>query len=519
MSWQPEADEIAQRRAWSQGEGNEESLNRYRAQGWKTVRERIALLADPDTFQEVGQLAGSATYKNGEIVHVTPSAFMMGLGDINGRPVVIGGDDFSVRGGSSGGYRPKGGHNGFSGDLAFEYQIPLINLYHGAGGSVSGVRKRGHALYPGSNSSSHFVELLGRVPVVSAVMGSCAGGPAGRAVLSHFSVMVRGSSQVFASGPPVVKRAYGIDISKEDLGGAKVAVDRAGTIDNAVDSEEECLATIRRFLSYMPQNVWELPPRVENDDPPTRRDEPLLTIIPKNRRTPYDMKNLLKMIVDRDSFFEIQPTFGKSVIVGLARLNGYVVGIIANTPMVNGGAVDGPAARKQTRMIDLCDTFHIPLIFLVDVPGFAIGPDAEQAGALREGMRCMQARMQASVPMISVVVRRCFGFGGFTTRDNMGLDFKIAWPSAQIGSLPLEGGVLATYRREIEGADDPVARLREIEDETRLMSSPFRMAEEFAIEDLIDPRETRAYLCRFVRAMQGRLRNQLGIKGRVGPRV
>jgi len=180
MSWQPEADEIAQRRAWSQGEGNEESLNRYRAQGWKTVRERIALLADPDTFQEVGQLAGSATYKNGEIVHVTPSAFMMGLGDINGRPVVIGGDDFSVRGGSSGGYRPKGGHNGFSGDLAFEYQIPLINLYHGAGGSVSGVRKRGHALYPGSNSSSHFVELLGRVPVVSAVMGSCAGGPAGR---------------------------------------------------------------------------------------------------------------------------------------------------------------------------------------------------------------------------------------------------------------------------------------------------------------------------------------------------
>jgi acetyl-CoA carboxylase carboxyltransferase component len=231
------------------------------------------------------------------------------------------------------------------------------------------------------------------------------------------------------------------------------------------------------------------------------------------------MKNLLKMIVDRDSFFEIQPTFGKSVIVGLARLNGYVVGIIANTPMVNGGAVDGPAARKQTRMIDLCDTFHIPLIFLVDVPGFAIGPDAEQAGALREGMRCMQARMQASVPMISVVVRRCFGFGGFTTRDNMGLDFKIAWPSAQIGSLPLEGGVLATYRREIEGADDPVARQREIEDETRLMSSPFRMAEEFAIEDLIDPRETRAYLCRFVRAMQGRLRNQLGIKGRVGPRV
>jgi acetyl-CoA carboxylase carboxyltransferase component len=519
MSWQDEADEIAQRRAWARDYGQSQPAERYRAQGWNSIRERIEMLADPHTFQEVGQLAGTPTYRDGKLVNVTPSAFVMGLAEINGRPVVIGGDDFSVHGGASGGYRPKGGHNGFSGDLAFEYRIPLINLYHGAGGSVSSVRSRGHALYPGSNSSRHFVELLGNVPVVSAVMGTSAGGPAGRAVLSHFSVMVRGSSQVFASGPPVVKRALGIDISKEDLGGAKVAVDRAGTIDNAVDSEKECLATIRQFLSYMPQNVWELPPRVESGDPPARREEALLSIVPRNRRSPYDMKRLLKMVVDLDSFFEIQPTFGKSVIVGLARLDGYVVGIIANTPMFNGGAMDGPAARKQTRMIDLCDTFHIPLIFLVDVPGFAIGPNAEDSGALREGMRCLQARMQATVPMISVVVRRCFGFGGFATRDNMGLDFKIAWPSAQIGSLPLEGGVIAAYRREIEAADDPGARQAEIEEETRNMSSPLRMAEAFAIEDVIDPRETRNYLCRFVRAMQARLRSGVGIKGRIGPRA
>lgn len=519
MSWQPEADEIAQRRAWAHANGDAEALARYRAQGWKTVRERIELLADPGTFQEIGALAGNATYRDGRVVGVTPATFKMGLAEINGRPVVIGGDDFSVRGGSSGGHRPKGGHNGFSGDLAFEYQIPLINLYHGAGGSVANVRSRGHALYPGSNSSQHFVELLARVPVVSAVMGTSAGGPAGRAVLSHFSVMVRGSSQVFASGPPVVKRALGIDISKEDLGGAKVAVDTAGTIDNAADSEEECLALIRAFLGYLPQNVWELPPRGPTDDPPTRADAGLLSIIPRNPRSPYDMKKLLKMVVDRDSFFEIQPTWGRAVIVGLARLDGYVVGIIANTPMVNGGAMDGPAARKQTRFIDLCDTFNIPLVFLVDVPGFAIGPAAEQAGALREGMRALQARMQASVPMMTVVVRRCFGFGGFATRDNMGLDFKVAWPSAQIGSLPVEGGVLAAYRREIEAAPDPAARQREIEDEVRIASSPLRMAEAFAIEDVIDPRETRAYLCRCVRAMQGRLRNTLGLKGRFGPRV
>lgn len=519
MSWQPEAEEIAQRRAWSVESGDPEARARYLSKGWKTVRERIELLADPGSFQEIGQLAGTGTYEGGKVVHVTPSGFKMGLAEIDGRPVVIGGDDFSVRGGSSGGYRPKGGHNGFSGDMAFEYRIPLVNLYHGAGGSVAGVRGRGYALYPGSNSSRHFVELLGHVPVVSAVMGTSAGGPAGRAVLSHFSVMVRGKSQLFASGPPVVKRALNIDITKEDLGGAKVAVDQAGTIDNAADSEEEALASIRRFLGYMPSNVWELPPRVTSGDPPARCEDALLGIVPKNRRAPYDMKRVLKLIVDRDSFFEIQPTFGRAVIAGLARLDGYVVGVLANTPMVNGGSIDAAAARKQTRLIDLCDTFHIPIVFLVDAPGFAIGPEAEQAGALREGMRCMQARMQATVPMVSVVVRRCFGFGGMVTRDNMGLDFKIAWPSAQIGSLPVEGGVLAAYRREIESAPDPAARQHEIELEIQAKSSPFAMAEAFAIEDVIDPRETRPYLCRLVRAMQSRLRIQLGPKGRIGPRV
>lgn len=519
MNWQDEAKEIVQRRSWAREHGGDESLARYRSKGWKTVRERIDLLVDKGSFQEIGQLSGSAVYEDGRVVGVTPSTFVMGLAEINGRQVSVGGDDFSVRGGASGGYRPKGGHNGFSGDLAYEYKIPLINLYHGAGGSVSSVSKRGYALYPGSNSSRHFAELLGHVPVISAVMGPSAGGPAGRAVLSHFSVMVRGKSQVFASGPPVVKRALGIDISKEDLGGARIAVDKAGTIDNAVDSEEECLDAIRRFLSYVPQNVWELPERSVSGDPPERAEEALLNIVPENRRHPYDMKKIIHMVVDKGSFFELQPTFGKSVIIGLARLDGFVAGIIANTPLSIGGAIDGPAARKQTRMIDLCDTFHIPIIFLVDVPGFSIGPQAEQTGALREGMRCLQARMQATVPMMSVVVRRCFGFGGFATRDNMGLDFKIAWPSAQIGSLPMEGGVMAAYRREIESADDPELRQREIEEDVRRLSSPFRMAEEFSIEDLIDPRETRPYLCRFIRAMQSRLKTQRGLKGRVGTRV
>ena len=514
MSWEKEIAEIRARREWSRRRATQAVPEKYRQQGWKSVQERIEYLVDEGTFLEIGQLAGTPVFSDGKLVDVTPSNFKMGLAQINGRPVVVGGDDFSVRGGASAGHRPKGGHNGFSGDMSYEYRIPLINLYHGAGGSVEGVRKRGYALYPGTNSSQHFVDVLDAVPVVSAVMGTCAGGPAGRAVLSHFSVMVRGTSQVFASGPPVVKRALGIDITKEELGGATVAVDIAGTIDNAYDTEEQALDAIRSFLQYMPQNVSELPPRVLNHDPAGRVEESLNRAIPKDSRKPYNMKKIVNAIVDKDSFFEVQPTYGKSIVCGLARLDGYVVGIVANSPMFNAGAVDVAAARKQTRFIELCDTFTIPIIFLVDVPGFSIGPAAERSGVLREGMRCLQARMKARVPMISVVVRRCFGFGGFATRDNMGLDFKIAWPSAAIGSLPLEGGVLAAFKRDIESAEDPQARQQEIEQELRHLGSPFRMAEAFALEDLIEPGQTRPYLCTLIHSMQPRLQSELARKRR-----
>jgi acetyl-CoA carboxylase carboxyltransferase component len=518
MSWKPEAEEIAQRRRWALELGGPESVERYKAQGWLTIRERIDLAVDPGSFREIGQLAGSARYVEGKLDRVTPAPFVMGLAKIDGRPVAIGGEDFSVRGGMNWGDRSKGGQGGFSGDLAYEYRIPLVNFCHGAGGSVEGTRKRGYAIFPGNRLSSHYVDLLGMVPVVSAVTGTTAGGPAGRAVLSHFSVMVKGTSQVFASGPPLVERALGMKISKEDLGGSRVAVDAAGTIDNVARDEREAISMIRRFLSYLPQNVWELPPRLPVDDSPERREEALLDIIPRNRRSPYDMRKLIVLIADRASTFEIQPTFARSIITCFARFAGRPVGIVANNPNVNGGALDAKAARKQTHFIDLCDTFHIPLVFLVDLPGFMIGPKAEEAATLREGMRSLHARMQASVPMISVVIRKCYGFAGFAARDSLGLDYKLAWPSAEIGSLPVEGGVTVAYRREIEAAADPAKRQAEIEQELRLTGSPMRMAEAFSVEDVIDPRETRPLLCGFVAAMDSRLATTLGQKGRIGVR-
>jgi acetyl-CoA carboxylase carboxyltransferase component len=517
VSWQPEADDLARRRAFADALGGPEAIERHHAQGRLTVRERIAGLVDEGSFQEVGKLTGKGTYEGGKLVKVVPAPYVMGLGKIGGRPVAVGGEDFTVRGGTSwGSDRRKGGQGGFVEDLAHEYRIPLVNLIDGAGGSVTSATRRGYTVFPGVHGFERSVQLMGEVPVVCAVMGTAAGGPAGRAILAHWSVMVKGTSQVFAAGPPVVERSLGQKIDKEALGGAAVAVDMAGTIDNAADSEADCFAMIRRYLSYMPQNVWELPPAVACDDPPDRCEEALLTLVPRERRQPYNMRKLLGLVVDRDSTFEIQPTFGRAVITALARMNGKVVGVIANNPMVNGGAMDVKAARKQAHFIQLCDTFHIPIIFLVDVPGFMVGQQAEQAATLREGMRSVFVALQATVPMLTVVIRKCYGMAGMGTTDKNGLDFKIAWPSAEWGSLPVEGGAAAAFKREIGAASDPAAKLRELEAQLRELASPLLTAEAFAVEDVIDPRETRAYLCRFVDAMQGRLATTLGIKARAG---
>lgn len=330
--------------------------------------------------------------------------------------------------------------------------------------------------------------------------------------------MVKDTSQVFAAGPPVVERSLGQKIGKEELGGSAMAVELAGTIDNVAADEAECFRLIRRYLSFMPQNVWELPPAQACEDPPERRDADLATIIPADRRRPYDMRRLVGMVVDKGSIFEIQPAFGKAVITSLARISGKVIGIVANNPMHYGGAVDVKAARKQTHFIDLCDCFHIPLVFFVDVPGFMVGKQAEASATLREGMRSVYAVLQATVPIYTVVVRKCYGMAGMGATDKNGLDFKIAWPSAEWGSLPVEGGVAAAFRREIAQAEDPKARERELERELRASASPFRTAEAFGVEDIIDPRATRPYLCRFIEAAQGRLATTLGPKAKYGVR-
>lgn len=517
--WAGEIADLQRRRRLAQELGGPEAVAKHTADGRFTIRDRIEKLLDAGSFQEIGKLAGTGTYAEGKLQSLLPAPYVMGLGKLRGRAIAIGGEDFTVRGGTSwGGDRRKGGQGGFVEDFAANYRIPLVNLIDGSGGSVASIRKRGHAVFPGVHGFEKSVELMGIVPVVSAVMGVAAGGPAGRAILSHWSVMVRGQSQVFAAGPPVVQRALGTSVTREQLGGSAIAVDKAGTIDNAVATESEALERIGDFLSYLPQNVWELPPRGPCEDPIDRVEEALASIIPRDRRKPYDMRKILGMVFDRGSLFEIQPTWGKGVITSFARLGGYPLGVIANNPMVYGGAMDARAARKQGHFVELCDTFHLPIVYLVDQPGFLVGTAAESEGTLRDGMRAVYIAMQASVPALTLVVRKCYGMAGMAACDKAGINFKIGWPSAEIGNLPVQGGARAAFRREIEGAPDPALREAQLEAELQSLSSPFLMAEAFALEDIIDPRETRAYLARFIETAYSTMPSKLGPKPRYGVR-
>ncbi len=525
MSWQAEVDELARRRELAKQMGGEERIARQHAEGRLTIRERIDSILDHGTFEELGSLAGRATYEGTEMVDFQPGGFVVGMGEIDGRPVAIGGEDYTSHRISA---RRKGGWvNRYAG----EYKIPAIHFVEGfgggyefrapvqagTGGAAVGGNERGGAGYtshlPTMAGMHVIVELLSTVPVVTANMGSVAGGPAAFAPASHFFCMVKGT-QIFPGGPALAKRSLGEDVTKEELGGVAVHAHGSGVADNEAEDEEDCFRQIRTFLSYLPSNVWEVAPRVETGDDPDRRDEELLSIIPRDRRRAYKMRDLMGHVFDRDSIFEMNRYFGPSVVTAFARLDGYSVGVIANDPMVMGGAIDGPAAEKMTRFIDLCDTFHLPIVQLLDNPGFMVGKKAEQQGTIRKGIRWMVAMNQSTVPWLPFIVRRAYGVAGAGQAPSTGMNLRYAWPSGTWGGIPVEGGVDAVFRKEIEAADDPESMREHYEEILNAGRSPLRTAEQFEVEDIIDPRETRPLLTEWVRRMQPRLQSQLGPKAR-----
>jgi hypothetical protein len=305
------------------------------------------------------------------------------------------------------------------------------------------------------------------------------------------------SSAMFVAGPPVVKR-LGQDLTKQELGGADIQT-RAGGVDDAVDTEEEAFECARRFLSYLPSSVYELPPTVACTDDPERAEESLMKAVPRNRRQVYKMRPIIDAVVDKGSFFEINANFGRPIITGLARLEGRAVLLLASDPFHYGGSWTADACQKVVRWVDFAETFHLPVVYLMDCPGFMIGLEAEKAATIRHGVRAMAAVNQTTVPWCTIIVRNAFGVAGVVHQPANRFSMRYAWPSAYWGSLPLEGGIEAAYRADIDAADDPAAKLKEIEDRLNKLRSPFRSAEKFWVEEVIDPRKTRSLLCEFAR--------------------
>lgn len=498
MSWQKEVAEIEQRRQLSKQQGGEVSIAKHHAKGRLTIRERIDALLQSGSFEEHGEGAGFAEKdENGEIETFTPANYVVGFGEIEGRRVAVGGEDFTLKGGSPNGAGLR--KSVYAEELAVQFRVPLVRLLEGGGGSVAGSggprpTTVGSPVYAEPRFKI-IAEAMNVVPVVSGAMGPVAGFPAGRLVASHFSVMVKETSQVMVGGPALVERALGVSLSKEELGGWKVHT-RSGIVDNVAESEEDALAQMRQFISYLPQNIWQLAERQAPADDPNRADEELLNIVPRDGRMPFEMRDVIRHVVDKDTFFEIAPYYGQGQIIGLARLNGASIGVIANDCRHFAGAMTAAGSQKARRMMEMCDTFHLPIVNFLDEPGFMIGPDSEKAGTIRYGMAAVAAAVQSTVPWATVAVHKSFGVASaahFSPNT-----YKLAWPSYEMGALPVEGGVAVAFHREIAAADNPEEKRRELEQKLMEGRSPFPMMESFAIHELIDPRQTRSKLCRWI---------------------
>ncbi|MEE9518565.1 MAG: carboxyl transferase domain-containing protein [Candidatus Adiutricales bacterium] len=496
MSWKPEIEELKKRQESARRLGGEDSIAYQHRLGKFTVRERIEKLLDKNSFQEMGMIAGSAEYdRQGKLEKFTPSNAVIGKGLIEGRKVTISADDFTIRGGSSESTISEKWL--YAERYSYEMQTPMVRLVDTAGGSVRLLEQSGATKIPGYPSWP-IMQQLGTIPIVGVAMGSCAGLGAVKVCASHFSVMVKGTSQVFAAGPPVVRAASGDEIDKEELGGWKIQTGENGAVQNAAEDELDAIDQTRRFLSYMPRNVYETPPRGAVTDDPDRREEALLSIVPRNKRHVYKARDILEMVFDKNSVFELGRLNGPSTITCLARLDGYTVGVMANDVYSTGGALTRSAASKIEKFVDVCDTFHIPVVNFTDQPGVMLGLEAEKSGTFRSVLKALGAIEQSRVPWISIMVRRAFGVGGGLHGRKNSINLRYAWPSGYWGSIPLEGGILAAYRKDIEASEDPKARLQELEEYYTQFTSPFKTAEKFGIMDIIDPRETRPILCEWI---------------------
>src|ERR1700749_144072 len=498
----PLAEDLRARRARIKIGGGREKAAAQHAAEKLTARERIELLIDADTFVELGIHGRPHSSQRAMDGREAPAdGVVTGYGKVDGRLAAVAAYDFTVMAGSM----------GMTGELkvarlrelSLTKRIPLIWLLDSAGARI---QEAVGSLFAGTGHLFR-EEVLGSGvgPQVAALMGPCAAGTAYIPGLADFVPMVRGRGSMALAGPHLVRAAIGENVTQEELGGSRVHCRRSGVGDLEVESDEACVEAIKQYLSYFPQHCEEPPPVASNRDPVERGDEELLDILPESNRKPYDMYEVIRRIVDDGVYFDLKPQFAKTIITCLARFGGRPAGIVANQPKQLGGILDNDSADKAARFINLCNAYGIPLIYLMDVPGFMVGTKVEQAGIIRHGAKMLYATANATVPKVTVVLRKAYGAGYYVMCGRaFEPDLIVAWPRAAISVMGAEGAVEIIFRKQIQEAEDPAAKRQELIENFRQIIDVYVAAGNDMIDDVIDPRETRATICRALELAAGK---------------
>ena len=483
--YETRVEDLKSRRRKNLAMGGEDKVARQHEKGKLTVRERIDLLFDAGTFVELGLLA-----QNRDGSDTAPAdGVVTGHGDVDGRQVWVIAYDFTVMAGSMGavGEQFKAARVR---ELALRYRKPIVWLLDSAGARI---QEASGSTFAGTGwLFADQVVMSGVIPQVAAMLGPCAAGTAYIPGLADFVPMVKGTSSMALGGARLVKAATGEDVTDHDMGGSQVHCYESGVGDNEVDNDADCITTVRRFLSYLPSSNTETPPFVETGDPADRRVEGLGKIVPANPRSAYDVRKVIKAVFDRDSWLEIKPTWAKNVVIGFARIGGHAAGIVANQPMQKGGVLDSDAADKAARFIRMCDAFNVPLVYLMDVPGFMVGSQVEKEGIIRHGAKMLYATSEATVPKVTVIMRKAYG-AGYYVMNGKGYqpDTIVAWPFAEISVMGPEGAVNIIFNKQVEASEDPEVTRAELVAKIRESINPYLAAGWAMIDDVIDPAETR----------------------------
>ncbi len=499
----PLVEDLRARREKAKLGGGPEKIARQHDAGKLTARERIALLVDEGTFVELGIHAQPHFSQQAMAGKEAPAdGVVTGYGKVDGRLCAVAAYDFTVMAGSM----------GMTGELkmarlrelALTKRMPMIWLLDSAGARI---QEAVGSLFAGSGHLfREEVIASGVIPQVAALMGPCAAGTAYIPGLADFVPMVKGRGSMALAGPHLVRAAVGENVTQEELGGSRVHTRKSGVGDLEVDSDEECIEAIKRYLSFMPSHNRAAAPLVPSADPIDRMDEELLDVLPDSNRKPYDMYDVIRRIVDDGTWFDLKPSWARTVITCFARFGGRPAGIVASQPKQLGGILDNDSADKVARFVNLCNAFAIPLVFLMDVPGFMVGTKVEADGIIRHGAKMLHAVANATVPKVTVVLRKAYGAGYYVMNGRAyEPDLIVAWPSAEISVMGAEGAVEIVFRKQVEEAEDPAAKKAELIANYRKIIDVYIAAANDMIDDVIDPRETRPTICRALEMAEGKV--------------